>query len=103
MNNKEEREGRKCPKCGSEKNQMNSGFTAADSQRCLCGHCKCKYTLNPKPWAYSEEKRQLAIKEFYMGTSGRGVGKIHRMSKANVFRWIADAKKNHGGVDKSSD
>jgi len=33
----------------------------------------------------------MAIKVFYAGTSGRGVGKVFGFSKANVYNWI---KKN---------
>jgi len=53
--------------------------------------------LEPKSRAYSEELRQIAIKEYMMGVSGRGVGKIHGMSGNNVYRWI---KKTGAGVDK---
>ena len=57
----------------------------------LCRHCKKTYTLEPKRNAYSEETRVLALKIFYAGASGRGVGKALKMSKANVYNWI---KKN---------
>jgi hypothetical protein len=30
----------------------------------------------------------MALKTYYMGVSGRGVGKIFGMSKANVCNWI---------------
>lgn len=33
----------------------------------------------------------MAIKAYYAGASGRGVGKIFGFSKANVYNWI---KKN---------
>ena len=83
----------KCPKCGATTNQFLSGKTKAGSQRVLCWGCRKRYTPNPKPHIYPEVIRQIAIKEYYIGLSGRGVGKIHRISKANVFRWIKDAKK----------
>jgi transposase-like protein len=76
-----------CPKCGNETRQMNSGFSKAGSQRCLCGICNYKYIPNQKQHAYPEEIRRLAIKEYYSGASGRAVGKIHNMSKANVYNW----------------
>jgi transposase-like protein len=91
-------EGRQCPKCKSIANQIKAGFTNYGSQRCLCKNCNHKYTLNPKPHAYSQEIQDLAIKEYYSGISGRGVGKIHKMHHANVLRWI---KKNQSSVDKS--
>ena len=42
--------------------------------------------------------KEQAIKVFYSGESGRSVGKIFGMSKANVYRWL---KKTESGVDKS--
>ena len=39
----------------------------------------------------------MATKTYYAGVSGRGVGKIFGMSKANVYNWI---KKNGGRPEK---
>jgi transposase-like protein len=61
----------------------------------ICGR---KYTPNPQSKGYSEEVRKEALRIYYSGVSGRGVGKILGISKANVFSWI---KKTGGGVDKS--
>jgi len=90
-------EGRRCPKCGSEENQANYGYNRSGTQRCRCNKCSNFYTFNPKNRAYSEEVRQSAIKSYYSGVSGRGVGKLLGMSKANVYNWI---KKTGSGVDK---
>jgi len=90
--------GRSCPKCGSEQNQVNTGFTVAGSQRCICKDCKVKYTFNPKPRIYGDEVQMLAMRAYYSGVSGRGVGKIFGMNKGNIYRWI---KKTGHGVDKS--
>ena len=35
-----------------------------------------RYTIAPKIIAYSDEVKELAIKTYYSGVSGRGVGKI---------------------------
>ena len=88
---------------------MKRGFTVAKSQRYFCKDCNNKYT--PVTKHYSEEQKALAIKTYYAGTSGCGVGKIFGMSHQNVFRWIknranartlpsCDGKKNELGVDK---
>jgi IS1 family transposase/transposase-like protein len=90
-NKKNERQ--KCPKCESKHNQIKVGFTKAGSQRCVCKECNYKYVLNPKQHAYPEEIRKIAMREYYSGVSGRGVGKIHNMNKANVYNWI---KKTEG-------
>jgi transposase-like protein len=91
-------EGRRCPKCGSEENQANFGFNRSGTRRIMCKDCRKTYTMNAKSRAYSEEIRNIAIKTYYSGVSGRGVGKILGMSKANVYNWIK--KTGHSGVDK---
>ena len=81
-------EGRNCPKCGSAENQSNFGFNRSGTQRCKCKMCDITYTLEPKQHAITEEKRELAIRAYYSGVSGRGVGKMFDMNKSNVVRWI---------------
>jgi len=88
---------RKCPKCESTDNQVNAGYNRSGTQRCICNYCKYKYTLNGKTRAYSEEIKQQAIKTYYSGVSGRGVGRLLGMSKVNVYNWL---KKTGQGVDK---
>jgi len=90
-------EGRICPKCGSTENQKNDGLNRSGTQRCLCKNCGRSYTLNPKTRKYTEEVRQTALKIYYSGVSGRGVGKAMGFSKANVLNWI---KKTERSVDK---
>jgi len=85
-------EGRKCPNCGDAKNQTNAGLNKSGTQRCRCNTCGKYYTLNPKTKAYNEEIRKTAMKIYYSGVSGRGVGKILGMSKANVYNWIKKTK-----------
>ena len=55
------------------------------------------YTLESKTKAYTEEIRDSAIKTYYTGVSGRQIGILFGMSKANVYNWI---KKNGSGMDK---
>ena len=85
------KEAYECPKCKSHSGQMKSGKNRSGTQRIVCRHCKKSYTPEPKRHTYSEEVREQAIKTYYSGVSGRGVGKIFGMSKANVYNWI---KKN---------
>ena len=82
---------RQCPQCKAEDGQMKNGKNRSGTQTMLCRHCKKSYTPEPKQNAYSEEMREMAIKVFYAGASGRGVGKVFGFSKANVYNWI---KKN---------
>ncbi len=80
--------GRKCPVCGRTENQVNAGKNRSGTQRCFCKECKKYYTHEPKTREYPEEIRQQAIKTYYAGASGRGVGKMFGFSKANVYNWI---------------
>lgn len=91
MKKVEENSEKVCPSCGSTERQMRKGYNRSGTQRCLCGVCGTTYTIDPKKRAYSEETRTLAIKMYYSGVSGRGVGKVLGMNKANVYNWI---KKN---------
>jgi transposase len=34
----------------------------------------------------------MALKIYYAGASGRGVGKVLGMSKANVYNWLKKTK-----------
>ena len=90
-------ESRRCPKCGKAENQINAGYNRSGTQRCVCKDCKYKYTLNGKTRAYPEEMRKKAMRIYYSGVSGRGVGKILGIGKSNVFNWI---KKTEQPVDK---
>ncbi|MCL2057295.1 MAG: hypothetical protein FWH02_08785 [Oscillospiraceae bacterium] len=85
-------ENKKCPECGKVENQRKNGRNRSGTQRIVCGHCKKSYTLEAKRHAYSEETRELALKIFYAGASGRGVGKVLGMSKANVYNWVKKTK-----------
>ena len=58
------------------------------TQRCICKECSATYTLNPKQTEYPEETKEAAIKAYYSGVTGRGVGRLFNMSKANVYNWI---------------
>ena len=80
-----------CPVCGESTGQMKNGANRSGTQTYRCRHCNKYYTPDPKRTEYSEETRSLALKLFYSGVSGRGVGKVLRMSKANVYNWL---KKN---------
>jgi transposase-like protein len=80
--------GQKCPHCKAEKGQQKMGYNRSGTQRCICRCCGRTYTIAPKSRTYDEETRSLAIKMYYSGVSGRGVGKVLGMNKTNVYRWI---------------
>ena len=91
---KENRRGmEKCPKCGKTENQVKAGYNRSGTRRCKCKECGIYYTIDPKRHAYPEDIRKLAIKMYYGGASGRGVGKILGINKPNVANWIKRARK----------
>lgn len=83
--------GQRCPNCGAETNQVKKGLNPSGTQRYFCKECGKVYTPEPKRKAYDAETRKQALKIYYSGVSGRGVGKILGMSEVNVYNWI---KKN---------
>lgn len=46
-------EKRKCPKCG---------YNISGTQRCKCKSCNILYTVDPRPYEYSEDIKEQAIK-----------------------------------------
>ncbi len=85
-------EGKICPNCKKQENQIKIGYNHSGTQRCRCKECGTRYTLNPKKHEYPDETKELAIKMYYSGVSGRGVGKVLGMNKANVYNWIKRTK-----------
>jgi len=83
----------RCPKCDDVQSQHKKGFTSVKSQRWFCNVCKHKYTPNPKKWAYSEDERKEAMRILLDGNSGRAVGRMKKMSKANAYRWSREEAK----------
>ena len=79
---------KKCPQCGKVENQIKKGFNPSGTQRCKCKECDVVYTINPKKREYPEETKRFAMKMYYSGVNGRGVGKVFGFSKANVYNWI---------------
>ena len=100
MTDKRIEQGMNCPNCRDTSGQMKKGYNRSGTQRCICGRCGVTYTINPKQREYSEETKELAIKMYYSGVSGRGVGKVLGMNKANVYNWI---KKNETDCGKLSE
>jgi transposase-like protein len=97
-----EEEKKKCPKCGSTAKQIWSGYNKSGTKRAHCRSCNIHYTPNPKEHAYTEEEKKQALKVYFSGASGRAVGRLLGMSKANVYRWAEEeAKKNANNNDHS--
>ena len=80
--------GKRCPHCGGTENITAYGTNHSGTKRFKCRDRGKVYTDKPKNRAYSESKRREAIKAYYSGMSGRAVGKLFGMSKANVYNWI---------------
>ena len=52
-----------------------------------------------KRHAYPEETRELAIKMYYGGVGGCGVGKVCGMNKSNVMNWIKKRARMRGSQE----
>ncbi len=74
-----------CLKYGKIENQVKAGYNVSGSQRCKCKECDIYYTIAQKRHEDLEETRELAIKMYYGGISGCGVGKILGINKSNVM------------------
>jgi len=83
-------EKKECPKCGVKTAQIKAGLTPSGSQKYRCKECGKAYTPEPKKHGYTEEEKNLAIKYYYEGNSGRSTGRFFGMSKANATRWIKE-------------
>lgn len=88
MRKSKEEAWKRCPYCGKTENQIKVGRNPSGTQRCKCKECSKVYTIDPKKRAYPEEIRKQAIKTYFSGVSGRGVGKLYGMNKSNVMNWI---------------
>ena len=86
-----------CPRCKAEDRQVRNGKNRSGTQSYLCRHCKKAYTPEPKQRAYSSDVRTMAMKAYYSGVSGRGVGKMFGFNKSNITNWI---KKNGSNPEK---
>lgn len=47
-------EGKICPKCNKQENQVKIGYNKLGTQRCRYKECGTRYTLNPKKHEYSD-------------------------------------------------
>ena len=86
------KENQRCPARGKDEGQRKNGHNKSGTQTYICKWCRKIYTPEPKRHAYDEETKELAIKMYYSGVSGRGVGKVLKMNKANVYNWIKKTK-----------
>ena len=84
----ENRSGKTMFKVRNGRKSGKNGIQPIGTQRCMCKECGTRYTIAPKIREYPEGARELAIKMYYFGGSGRGVGKVLGMSKANIYNWI---------------
>ena len=84
--------GRKCQICDKTEHQRNCGKNRSETQRCFCTECR-KYYAQPENTGIFRRITWTAIKTYYAGTSGWGVGKIFGFNKANVYNWIKKLRK----------
>jgi transposase-like protein len=79
-----------CPRCGASDRQNKHTANPSGSARFRCRRCGKTYTPQPTKYQYTEEERSQAIKSYYECKSGRAVGRLMKMDKSNVVRWIKE-------------
>ena len=77
-----------CPACKSTEKQKKNGKNRSGTQSYFCNLCRKSYTLDPKPHEYTYATRRQAYDLYNSGVSGREIGKLLNISKANVYNWI---------------
>ena len=87
---------KECPICHKRENQVKMGHNRSGTQRCICKECGISYTINPKKHEYGEEIKQKAIAMHKEGLSGREIGRILGINKANVYNWLKKIKQEKG-------
>lgn len=77
-----------CPHCGRSDRQLKIGHQSSGSQRYLCFFCQRKYTAQPKPRGYSQEKRRLALQWYVDGMSLRRIARHLGVVHQTVANWV---------------
>ena len=85
MQKSKEEEWKRCLRCGKIEEQVKMGYNRSEIQLCKYKERGIRYTIDPKKHEYPKETRELAIKMYYAGVSGRNIGKILHMNKANAM------------------
>ena len=84
---------KECPICHKTENQIKLGHNRSGTQRCKCKECGISYTINPKKHEYGEETKQKAFQMYKEGKSGREIGRILGINKANIYNWLKKEEK----------
>ena len=68
-------EGKICPNCKKQENQIKIGYNRSGTQRCRCKDCSTGYTLNPKKHEYPDvenlpSERELDELYWFVGKKG---------------------------------
>ena len=94
----------KCPKCSSQRCSKNGRKNG--KQRFLCTDCGRQFVSHYSPRGYSNEFKQICLKEYLEGKSSREIEEERRVHHTTVLLWAKQAgiaRRKTLGADKSAD
>lgn len=77
-----------CPRCHTTRFQVKDGLTRAGSQRFRCRACNKRYTPQPKPRGYSDDRKALAYRLYVDGLNFRRIARHLDVHHQTVIDWI---------------
>ncbi len=80
-----------CPHCGSDQVKRN-GHASNGKQRYYCQSCHKQSRENPRPHAYSEERREEILRAYEERRSLRGLQRTFGVSRNTVSEWIKKSR-----------
>ena len=83
----------KCPKCGSNGKKHRYGKSPKGVQKWRCQDCMSVFYEKVR---YDDEFKMQAMRVYFEGNSGRAVGRVMRISKNTIWRWMAKYAENIG-------
>ena len=79
----------KCPQCNSTQTAKNGHRRGRQCYKCK--QCGRQFLESYRPWAYSDEVKQLCIKMYLNGMGLRGIERVTEIHHTTVMHWIREA------------
>ena len=79
----------KCPQCHSTHTAKNGHRRGRQCYKCK--QCARQFLESYRPWAYSNDVKQLCIKMYLNGMGLRGIERVTEIHHTTVMHWIREA------------
>ena len=79
----------KCPQCNSTQTTKN-GIAATDSVT-SASSAVGNFSNQERPWAYSDDVKQLCLKMYLNGMGLRGIERVTEIHHTTVMHWLREA------------